>query len=126
MRLLQGVWKELVVPVDLEIKVFAVVVGTLLVQKLHQQPNRFFLNAAPTFEIDTEAVELVFAVPRAEPKHEAAFAQNIDKVHALVDPHRIGERQGHDRGADFDPLGQRRQVGSIDEHVPARRCRIRC
>ena len=117
MRLLQRVRKQLVGAVDLEIEVLAVVVGALLVQQLHQQRQRFFLDVAPAFEIDAEAVELVFAVARAEPQREAAFAQNIDKCRVLGDPQRIGERQGHDRGADLDAFGQRREIGGIDEDV---------
>ena len=86
-------------------------------ENLHEQRQRLLLDVAPRIEIDTEPVELIFAIARAEPEHEAAVAQNIDECRVLGDPQRIGERERHHRGADLDPLGQRREIAGIHEHI---------
>ncbi len=115
--LLNGVRKNLVGAVDLVLEMLAAMIDAVLLQQLEQQRQCLLLHVAPPFEIEAEAVELVFAVARAEPEHEAAVAENVDEGRVLGDPHRIGERQRHHRGADLDPLGQRREIAGIDEHV---------
>ena len=82
----------------------ALMIDALVVEELHQQRQRFLLDVAPRVEIDAEAVELVFAVARAEAERETAIAQNVDEGGVLRDAQRIGERQCHHRGADLDAL----------------------
>ena len=117
MRLLQGMGKQLVLAVDLELEILAAVIGALVEEDVHQQRQRFLLDVAAGLEIDAEAVELVFAVAGAEPKRETALAQDVDEGGVLRHPQRIGERQRHHGGADLDPLGERGEVAGIDEHI---------
>ena len=117
MRLLHRMGKQLVVAIDLELEMLARVRGPLFLEQLEQQRQRLLLDVAPRLEIDAEAVELVLAVARAEAEREAAVAQDIDEGGVLGDPQRVRERQRHHGGADLDALGQRREIGGIDEHV---------
>ena len=117
MRLLQRVREQLVGAVDVEAEMLAVMGDALAVEEVEQQRQRLLLDVAALLEVDAEAVELVFAVAGAEAEHEAAAAQNVEERRVLGDPQRIGERQGHHRGADLDAFGQSREIAGIDEHV---------
>ena len=75
------------------------------------------MDVAPSVEIDAEAVELVFAIARAEPEHEATGAQDIEERRVLRYPQGISERQRHHRGADLDAPRQGGEIAGIDEHV---------
>ena len=116
-RLLDRMREQLVGAVDLGGEIPALVVDALVVQELHQHRQRFFLDVAAVLEVDAERVELILAVARAEPQHEAPAGQDVDEGGVLRDPQRIGERQGHDGSADLDALGQRREITGVDEHV---------
>jgi hypothetical protein len=116
-RLLQRVREQLIGAIDLEMEMAAMMGGAFFRQQLHEQRQRFLLDVAPVLERDAEAVELVFAVAGTEPEGEAAAAQYVDEGRVLGDPQRIGERQGHHRGADLDAPGQRREIARIDEHI---------
>ena len=116
-RLLQRMGKHLVIAVDLELEILALMIGAFLVEQVHQQRQQLFLDVAARLEIDAEAVEFVFAIARAKAEREAAIAQDVDEGGVLGDAQRIGERRGDHGGADGDPLGQRRQIGGIDEDV---------
>src|SRR5579863_9696670 len=117
MRLLQRLRKDLVLAADLDAKAFAVMLGALKVQQVEQERQRLLLDVAPRFEVDTEAIEFVFAVAGAEAKREPAVAQDIDEGGVFGDPQRIGERQRHHRGADLDAFRQRREVAGVNENV---------
>ena len=86
-------------------------------QQLEHERQGFLLEIAPAVEVDAEAVELVFAVTRAQTEGEAAVAENVDEGCVLHDPQRIGERQCHDGSADLNALGQCREIPGIDENV---------
>ena len=95
----------------------AVVIDALALQQLQHQRQRLLLEIAPAVEIDSKAVELVFAVTRAQAEREAPVAENIDECRILGNAQRVGERQRHHGGADLDAAGQRREIARVDEHV---------
>jgi hypothetical protein len=117
MRLLQRLRKQFVLSADLEMKTLAVMIDALIVQQVEQQRQHFLLDIAPRVEVDAEAVKFVFAVTGAQAEREPAVAQDIDEGGVLGDPQRVGKRQRHHRRADFDQLGQRREVAGVDENV---------
>ena len=64
-RLLQGMWKQFVLAVDLEAEMLAAMVGALFVQQVKQQRQRLLLDVAPALEIDAKALEFVLAIAGA-------------------------------------------------------------
>ena len=83
--------EQLVFAIDFEVEILSPMGRALVVENLHEERQRLFLDVAPRIEIDPKPIELIFAIARAEPEREAAVAQNIDECRVLRDPQRVGE-----------------------------------
>jgi hypothetical protein len=78
-RLLHRLRKQFIGAVDLDLEMLALMRDALVVKKIHQHRQRLFLDIAPAFKIDTEAVEFIFAIAGTETELKPAVAQNVDE-----------------------------------------------